>query len=189
MRLQRGADLLGGARDLDRAGDGGAQRADRLPLRRERRDRAIPAGSSGTARDAPSARRRSRRAQASSAVKTRIGASQIVTARKDLLDRLERAEPLHARRRLAIERVLADVEIEGREVGVHERRKRARRRAHSRNRRRLARTSTSSSASLCSISRSSGCMRAKADRVAPARSGRACRASSAACCAACGNCR
>src|SRR5208282_453679 len=43
---------------------------------------------------------------------------------EDLFDRLERAAPFEAGRRLAIERVLSDVEVERRQVRVHEGRKR-----------------------------------------------------------------
>ena len=124
MRLQRRTDLLVGARDLDRAGHDRANTADRLPFGRERfvapglRDRRE------TVRDARSARCGSRAAQLSSRGEDEDRRQPYRDGAEDMVDRLQRAAPLGARRRLAIERVLADVEIEGGEIGVHERRQR-----------------------------------------------------------------
>ena len=53
-------------------------------------------------------------------------------AAKNPLDRLKRSAPFFARRRLAIERVLANVEIKGRKIGVEESLSGARQRAYSR---------------------------------------------------------
>ena len=65
----------------------------------------------------------SREAQASSAVKTSTGASHTVAARKMCSIASSALEAPRARGRVAIERVLADVEVKGGQVRVHERRK------------------------------------------------------------------
>ena len=107
---------------------------------------------------------------------------------KNLLDRLQRAAPPRARRRIAIKRVLADVEIERRQVGVHERRQR---RDHAG----VIETGVGLAhpdVELGELVQHQPVEVAQSNRAGsgrPARDARACRASSGWCCAACGNCR
>ena len=62
----------------------------------------------------------SARSQASSAVKHSIGASQVTVQRNSWSITVSAALRVTRRDRIAVERVLADVEIERREVGGHE---------------------------------------------------------------------
>ena len=121
--------------------------------------RASRRGSAETAADAPSRRFAVTTAsQASSMVKGRIGASQVDQAIEQLVDHGRARLAPHARDRVAIERILADVEIEGRKLDGHEIDQRARDALEVEGVVAGAHDLASSSASRCSISRSSSGM-------------------------------
>ena len=117
-RLQRRADALC-ARSISSAPV--TTRRTRRTLRHfsasasSRQDAGISGNSFEMHRDASSPD--SARSHASSAVKDSIGASQVTVQRNSLVDHGERGLARRRRDRIAVERVLADVEIERREVG------------------------------------------------------------------------
>ena len=187
-RFERGADALGRPFDLERAGDDAAQIAQPLPLPCQRRRRARMTAPPGKLRDGPSDAAGSRASHASSAVKQSIGASQVTVARNRWSSTVRHALRVDRRIRVAIERVLADIEIERRQIDGHEGVERGEDalvveigvgRAHQRDRARRA--------DAASAARAPACRRGDYGR----RRGnaRGCRASSAACCAACGRSR
>ena len=102
---------------LDRHGDAAADGADRLPLRRQRV--VAPGGRQrrGRAADARCSASPKRAAQASSAVKHSTGASQVRQAAVQMVQHRARGAAAQAVRPVAIERVLADIEIERRQIG------------------------------------------------------------------------
>ena len=118
--LQAGADALLGALELQRAGDDAAQRAHRLPLLAQRGIE--PAnGDLGIEPQMHALRRavrhvRGRASQASSAVKQVIGASQAVRKENSSAITVRAARRRKRIGRVAVDRVLADVEVEGREI-------------------------------------------------------------------------
>ncbi len=108
-----------GAFDLERAGHNGANLADLFPFRGER----IVAPSAWDFREAfkmDRFRRRVAREPSFFAGKDEDRRKPQGDGAKDPLDRLERGAASFARRRIAIERIFADVEIKGREIGVQE---------------------------------------------------------------------
>ncbi len=114
--LQAGADPLLAAFDLERAGDDAAQARTLSHFSASASSR-HSAGMSGNSRRCTLSSRDGKRvSQASSAVKHRIGASQAVRHENSWSSTVRAARRRTESVRIAIERVLADVEIEGRQV-------------------------------------------------------------------------
>ena len=120
MRLERRADALLRALELQRAGDDAAHVAQLAPFLGKRLVAPGRRHLAERARDAPTWRRRPSASQASSAVKHSIGASQRHRAAEQLIEHGEAGLARRATNRIAIERILADIEIERRKIDRHE---------------------------------------------------------------------
>ena len=114
-----------------------------------------------------------RASQTSSMVKGSIGASQVTRRWKSASSTVRAARRRGLVGGVAVERVLADVEVEGREVDGGELEEASGRRAGSRRRRSPSRTSSSSSARRCSTQRSSSGISAGSTRSASSKPSRA----------------
>ena len=121
-RLERRADrLFFLAFDFERSGHDAAQHRATSPISRPAPRRAIPPAASRKASDERSCLSPGKRAShTSSQVKHRIGANQVTRQWKSWSKTVRQARRRSDAIRIAIERVLADIEIEGRQIDVHE---------------------------------------------------------------------